>query len=171
MPGNPPPQRTLSPVVEAASLGSAVLLDGLKILLLFIGVAANVIPIVGSAFGLALDGLGSWVISFIEIFGIMGGLWLVGAFRQGKSLAVTFVTMIIDVTPFLDDLPVTTAAVLTIIIRCRINDKAAQLAHTKKAAANDNQNAEQQSKDQAAQAAEQRALQQREQAMAISKAA
>ena len=66
---------------------------------------------------------------------------------------------------------VTTAAVLTIIIRCRINDKAAQLAHTKKAAANDNQNAEQQSKDQAAQAAEQRALQQREQAMAISKAA
>jgi hypothetical protein len=119
------PKPRLNLILEIFFLAGAALFDGLKFILLFTD-AAVVIPVVGEGV-LAIAQLLTYVVSILEFFLIFGGLWLCGAYRGSKNsmnLFLTATVFAIDLIPFIDDLPATTAAVVGIIIKARANDHA-----------------------------------------------
>ena len=118
----------------------AAILDLLKILFLF----ADAIPFVGPAIGF----LGSWIDSALEFIFLTVGLYLCGAFKGRNAVSSGLITMgmgMINLVPLLNDLPSTTAGVLVIIMRSRMNDKLEEKTRTSKFSArkleavNDNQ--------------------------------
>jgi hypothetical protein len=167
-----PPKPTLGLLKEILFLSGAIIFDLLKILLAFTD-AALVIPVVGEGV-FAIAQIFTWVLSVFEYLIIFGGLWLAGAYKGKRGATGVFlsaITAVVDLVPVLDDLPATTGSVLTIIIKCRIQDKADLIEYHKKQATAAKQKLIQSLKEQAAAQAAQNALSMRERALADSQRA
>ncbi len=96
----------------------AGVLDAAKFLLFFLN------GFVGA--GTAIDVVGSFIISVIEITVVFGGLWFIGLYKGKRSTENALVTMAVssmDLMPIIDDIPFTTPTVLFMIMRAkRAND-------------------------------------------------
>jgi hypothetical protein len=146
------PKHQLSTLSIVFFVGLALLFDLIKFLLLFLDFFPPAIP---------FDEIITFIVSALAIGSVFGGLWAKGAYKNKKAfmgMLFTFGGVVVDLSPFLDHLPATTAAAVAVIIRSRVNDKLEYQTRLKKLEHAEQQQAEQEAKAQAAHAAQERVL-------------
>jgi hypothetical protein len=160
MPKKPAIRYTVGLLPTVFFIALALFFDLVKFLFLF----ADVIPFIGLPLG---EGA-TYFVSFLEIIIIYPGLYFAGAYKGKGTTLYAVGGVMIDLFPFLDHLPATTASVVAIILKSRMNDRVEHHARLKHAVATEKRAKEQEIKVQASQRAQQNAEQDRARAMQAS---